>query len=89
MLIRLTLVVALLAFVLATVPAAEAQDVDFSGTWTLYLDASELPERLGGALSRRGGATVVVTQGTVKLTSRTRMRRTNQRIRPRSPRPTR
>ncbi len=70
MLIRLTLVVALLAFVLATAPAAEAQDVDFSGTWTLDLDASELPERLGRALFERGGATVVVTQSDTELRMR-------------------
>lgn len=35
---------------------AEAQDVDFSGTWTLDRDSSDIPERRArGSRGRRGG----------------------------------
>ena len=68
--VRLTLPVALLALVLATPPAVEAQEVDFSGTWTLDLDASELPERPRGGRFGQGGATVVVAQSDTELRMR-------------------
>ena len=52
---KLTTLVATTALAALAVPAAEAEAPDFSGTWRLDRDASDIPERGAGPRGGRGG----------------------------------
>ena len=65
---------------------AYAQGTDFSGTWTLDRDASDLPQGRSGRGGRRGGpgmavaATIVITQSNSELIIKQQGERTNRSI---------
>jgi len=72
---RITLAKLILTAFIMSVPMVTAQGTDFSGTWTLDVEASQLPNPPGGRGGRRGAggvgrgpATVVIEQSDDVLT---------------------